>query len=82
LLSEVRRDSGGDTRPGGGADQFEYGGGGPFEYTEVGLTIAAIVGADVYVRSVLMRSPPSRVIIDSIPLSALQLALMFKVDGP
>jgi hypothetical protein len=74
LLSEIRRDSGG----GGGADQLEYGGGGPFEYIEAGLTIAAIVGADVYVRSVLMRSPPSRLIIDIIPLSELQLALMFR----
>jgi hypothetical protein len=44
-LSEIRRDSGGGG--GGGADQFEYGGGGPFEYIEAGLTIVAIVGADV-----------------------------------
>jgi hypothetical protein len=53
LLSDVRRDSGGDIRPEMecpvGADQpDEYGGGGPLEYIEEGLTTAvAIVGADV-----------------------------------
>jgi hypothetical protein len=51
LLSDVRRDSGGDIRPvdvcAGGPDQPEYGGGGPFgkRDIEVGLTreVAAIV---------------------------------------
>jgi hypothetical protein len=53
LLSDVRRDSGGDIRPEMecpvGADQpDEYGGGGPFEYIEEGLTTAvAIAGAEV-----------------------------------
>jgi hypothetical protein len=53
LLSDVRLDSGGDTRPGveceEGADHPEYGSGGPFEYIEAGLTtaVAAIVDADV-----------------------------------
>ena len=72
MLSDVLRDSGGDTKPDVecGADQPEYGGGGPFEYIGAGLTTAeaAIVVAEVYVRSVLIRSTPSRLIIDSMPL--------------
>jgi len=56
LLSDVRRESGGDIRPDmeckADPDQpDEYGGGGPFPYREEeGLTtaVAAIVGAEVY----------------------------------
>jgi hypothetical protein len=54
LLSDVRRESGGDIRPdmecAAVADQpDEYGGGGPFEYIEDGLTtaVAAIAEAEV-----------------------------------
>lgn len=51
LLSEVRRESGGDIRPdmecAAGPDQpDEYGGGGPFEYMEEGLTTAVAAIAD------------------------------------
>ena len=74
LLSEVRRDSGGDIRPddgcAGGPDQPEYGGGGPFWNIdiEVGLTreVAAIV--EVYGRVVVMRLTSSRLIKDNSPL--------------
>lgn len=74
LLSDVRLDSGGDTRPDAeceeGADHPGYGGGGPFEYIEAGLTtaVAAIVDADVYDRSVVTRSRLSRLIKERIPL--------------
>lgn len=53
LLSDVRRESGGDIRPDMecpvGPDQpDEYGGGGPLEYIEEALTTAvAIAGAEV-----------------------------------
>ena len=51
MLSEVRRESGGDIRPdmecAAGPDQpDEYGGGGPFEYMEEGLTTAVAAIAD------------------------------------
>jgi len=74
LLSDVRLDSDGDTRPGAeceeGAGHPEYGGGGPFEYIEAGLTtaVAAIVDADVYDRSAVTRSRLSRLIIERIAL--------------
>ena len=56
---------------GGPGHPVEYGGGGPFEYIdEAGLitAVAAIVGAEIYVRSVEIRSTLSRLIMDSIPL--------------
>jgi hypothetical protein len=47
LLSEVRRESGGEIRPEAGCEgavrsqlPLEYGGGGPLLYIEAGLTIA------------------------------------------
>jgi hypothetical protein len=74
LLSEVRRESGGDIRPDmecpvGPAQPDEYGGG-PLEYIEEGLTTAvAIVGAEVYVgRSLEMWSLFSRLMMDGMPL--------------
>ena len=61
-----------DTECAAGTDQpEEYGGGGPFEYIEVvGLTttVAAIVGAEVYGRSVLILSILSRLIKDNMLL--------------
>ena len=73
MLSEVRRDSGGDIRPDdgsvGGPDQPEYGGGGPVANIdiEVGLTREAAAIVEVYGRDVAMRSC-SRLIIDNNPL--------------
>lgn len=54
LLSDVRRDSGGDISPdtgfvGGAGQPVEYGGRGLFEYIEVGLTKAAVAMLDVEV---------------------------------
>jgi len=73
-LSDVRLGSGGDMRPeewfeGGCGQPAEYGGGG-FEYIEVGLTmaVAAMLGAEEYVRSLSPRSLWSRLINDKIPL--------------
>jgi hypothetical protein len=73
LLSEVRRDSGGDIRPDdgfvGGPDQPEYGGGGPFANIdiELGLTREVAAMVEVYDRVVAIHSC-SRLIIDNSPL--------------
>ncbi len=51
MLSEVRRESGGEIRPETcelvGQPPLEYGGG-PFPYIDVGLTMAAMVEGPVY----------------------------------
>lgn len=71
LLSEVRRESGGDMRPEieGPDHPEEYGGGGGCVYIEVGLTtaVAAIVEAG-YGRSVFMCSIFSRLMMECMPL--------------
>ena len=68
LLSEVRRDSGGDIRPddgcAGGPDQPEYGGGGPFWNMDIEAGLARVVVAIVYGREVVMRLTCSRLIIE------------------
>lgn len=75
LLSEVRRDSGGDMRPEKEcAIGPEYGGGGPLEYAvDVGLSSAAVAMfcAEIYCRLVLKGSMLSRCRIDDMPLDQM-----------